>query len=1029
MGRERSGAVRSGDAGVKPAGVQWWDRWVAPFAADLEAAVIVSGRQRQAGGWKVFARVSTSSGFTSLSAQEERAIDRASDVYVSAALLSIDLLSPRAKATDERGGAGDVVALPGLWLDVDCADGLHKVAAGKRPLPSRTEALEVVSTISSILSVEPMTVDSGGGYHIWYPLSELVTERSEIVSMLAAWKTWAVAHFANAGFHLDPSVFEPARVLRLPGYTNNKSVPRPVKLLTAGRGSLEATLVRELASSSRPSPSRPVANLDETLPGNRLSAEVPVHAVLLAWGWNPLGDPEGDSCQWTVPSSGSSSPSAATSYRGDETSGDRVTVFSSTLADELKLGAKLDSDETQTSYVGSYRVLGAFACKGDWKLATRLAGRAMEDRDPTTRLAGMLEAARQDPSRDPTELLAELAAPLPGEQGAQEVIHLSPDGRLYAVMSGTELGFWELTQKGDDEPRVPTRITDFVAWVAEEVYPVVLDSTGEAVPATSASAILTVRVKTQDSRTGETECAPEDIDRPTQVLRRTIRGLSLPEAAIQRAKLGNAIDQLGYKGQLTETKTRVASQGWQRTDRGPVFLAAAGSVSSEGVDTNAAEVAEPSGYIDPTFARIGWPDAPSPSDLTDTDWLAVTDWLALLPSRPEVSAALLGAIFASPLRLSLARPSVLLTAPPGVGKSVLLRCAGLWQAESSPLLNLPGASEAGVRAWLRWARDSLVLADDFRAPPGRQAAERAEAVLEVLAQAAYDGSQAARARQDGSRRGGDLVSPSLVMTGELSPNSAAITQRLLVIRLDSGDVPLSDGSPIDKWKLERAPSARRLFGSYLRWIASQHKTPSAITDHWDGKRLEMYHRFGDSRVGEQLAALGCGLDALRSFAAASGREGIVPPLGRLGKTLHSLGTSAHAAADVVEAALMMISEMLDGGNGHLLAPGEQGEWAAGAFRRTGSDSATKEPQGVRFGWALKEGVWVPPAAIRAALGRLGRDGELSAARIGFSARFGALRRSPAAVLGSRPEGWLVPYTNLGMDGPPKTHRIMSYTDL
>lgn len=126
-----------------------------------------------------------------------------------------------------RGGAGEVVGIPGLWLDIDLVTGVH----AKTALPgSVDEALEL---LHDALPGQPPTdlVHSGGGLHAywlfdrpWYFQDE--GERADASRQLKGLHARVQAVAAQRGWHLD-NVADLPRMLRVPGTYNAKDPQNP----------------------------------------------------------------------------------------------------------------------------------------------------------------------------------------------------------------------------------------------------------------------------------------------------------------------------------------------------------------------------------------------------------------------------------------------------------------------------------------------------------------------------------------------------------------------------------------------------------------------------------------------------------------------------------------------------------------------------------------------------------------------------------------------------------------------------------
>jgi hypothetical protein len=127
-------------------------------------------------------------------------------------------LAPRQQVLPDgaRGGTEDCVGITCLWVDIDVAGPNHKDIAGV--LPTLQQARELVSSFP----IQPtIVISTGGGYHAYWPLDE-VLGRDDAAILLARWAaTWS-AHALERKLHVD-NVFDLPRVLRVPGTVNHKN--------------------------------------------------------------------------------------------------------------------------------------------------------------------------------------------------------------------------------------------------------------------------------------------------------------------------------------------------------------------------------------------------------------------------------------------------------------------------------------------------------------------------------------------------------------------------------------------------------------------------------------------------------------------------------------------------------------------------------------------------------------------------------------------------------------------------------------
>lgn len=153
------------------------------------------------------------------------------DVYVGAGLGPPGLRRTQ-RATN--AGATAVTGIPGLWVDLDFADGdAHK----KQNLPTQAEALEFIADFERATTPATVIVNSGHGYQLWWLFAEpwLFADQAarERASSLQRWWVYTIRDAARArGWDVDATI-DLARVMRLPGTVNHKSEPVPVTILRA----------------------------------------------------------------------------------------------------------------------------------------------------------------------------------------------------------------------------------------------------------------------------------------------------------------------------------------------------------------------------------------------------------------------------------------------------------------------------------------------------------------------------------------------------------------------------------------------------------------------------------------------------------------------------------------------------------------------------------------------------------------------------------------------------------------------------
>ena len=139
----------------------------------------------------------------------------------------------------------NVLSIRSFWLDIDCGYGKEEI----NPLTNHpfgyvdqpTGMAELRRFTDLIGLPKPVVVDSGRGLHVYWKLDEPIT-RQEWEPMAARLGELCIIH----NFYVDASVFEPSRVLRIPGTFNFKEAePLEVNFLFDGE-SIPASDMRKL---------------------------------------------------------------------------------------------------------------------------------------------------------------------------------------------------------------------------------------------------------------------------------------------------------------------------------------------------------------------------------------------------------------------------------------------------------------------------------------------------------------------------------------------------------------------------------------------------------------------------------------------------------------------------------------------------------------------------------------------------------------------------------------------------------------
>jgi hypothetical protein len=132
----------------------------------------------------------------------------------------------------KRGGTADVVAIPGVWADIDVAHPVHKKSDG---LPTTFEAAR--DLIDDVGILPSKVWDTGHGLQAIWLFPSLWTfaddsERDAAQDLCNAFKRTINHHAAKRRLKVD-AVADLARPLRLPSTTNVKDVfdPKPVRVV------------------------------------------------------------------------------------------------------------------------------------------------------------------------------------------------------------------------------------------------------------------------------------------------------------------------------------------------------------------------------------------------------------------------------------------------------------------------------------------------------------------------------------------------------------------------------------------------------------------------------------------------------------------------------------------------------------------------------------------------------------------------------------------------------------------------------
>jgi hypothetical protein len=158
-----------------------------------------------------------------LAAQTARLLGQSKDVYFGVGL------QPRDLGQGQRGQAKDVIAIPGLWADVDVKGPAHK---GTDLPPTKDDARALLGEFP----LQPtLVVDSGHGLQSWLLFEEPWVfdgdeERQRAQDLVRRFQATLQAKARDRGWSID-NTSDLARVMRPAGTWNHKRDPVPVRII------------------------------------------------------------------------------------------------------------------------------------------------------------------------------------------------------------------------------------------------------------------------------------------------------------------------------------------------------------------------------------------------------------------------------------------------------------------------------------------------------------------------------------------------------------------------------------------------------------------------------------------------------------------------------------------------------------------------------------------------------------------------------------------------------------------------------
>lgn len=977
-----------------------------------------------------------------------------------------------------RGSKKTAIGLPALFADIDTDDGAHKAgtaSASHLRMPTRDEAKDIIRAFPA---GQLMVVDSGGGFHAWLPLQDILDPNSpDGGKILARWKRWWIDAFHAQGLSIDEGVLaDVARVLRPAGTVSwkIKDDHRPVRLVRepGERVSLAdldaqlpeapaplATRTRKAASATGRAPTEePTDDDGPERPGDALAHNVPISAILGGvFGWvckGETGREAGETARWWTPDGDPAYETHAATY-ADEGRGETATVFDTAAQEAWGIpeitAAKVDENgiplaPNQHRWT-SWDLLGNLVCNGDWKLAARIAVA-----NPTPE--ALIETLNAYPSYEEIaeayQETDEIGAATPFTEAIEKL-----DGRLvfldnntYAVLGGPCHGLQKREKVRKDDGTTTTVTTQITNWVAYR--PTVtqrlritdqfeVESTGsetyEAVVIASNGSRL--RFHRRDG------FSPKDSTNHRTVVVDMNAGVALPHAPAYRIAADNMLIMLGRDEQREVSS--YTSMGWALIDGIPVYLCPHGSVTPDGVTdeyvTGPSEGSEEAG-LNSVMRRTGFLGADMPIEEAIS---AIAQFTKVAPARPELTIAALGLIFSAPLHLKT-RAVVVVTGESDSGKTLFSGAVQSFLADVSPRnkdtsLYIPSSSPTAASGIMAWYRDGTCIADDYRRTGDDKLANaRMTEVMNAIVQAGYGSSAGAKATQKGGMRGARDQWASALITAEVSADQTAVRNRSISIPLRRSDRITELGGPLDAFLdgVAANGSARSVMSGYIQFLARRAQAVGLrkFVTTMRERSHQAYALLNGARNAETVAALLTGWQTFREFAVEAGVEDQIPSERQVLIALQNIvNDNGSGAADTDPGRIVIgqLSDMLFGNAGHLLDHNNErpliGGVSPGWMRNTsvsdspnGGTTERWDAKGVLVGRLSEDqqAVVIGKSAILAAMKAAHLDGLAPAQVYDALAKFCVEgtqpgKRCPVSLgIAGRPDGFVVPTTAIGL---------------
>jgi hypothetical protein len=420
-------------------------------------------------------------------------------------------------------------------------------------------------------------------------------------------------------------------------------------------------------------------------------------------------------------------------------------------------------------------------------------------------------------------------------------------GTPYRIVSG---GFVRL--KNTREGEIPQRLTNFTAWVEEEV---VRDDGVEA------KRIYRIAGKTGDKPLPQAEVPAAQLG--SMNWSSEVWGLTARITAGQGARdyTREAIELLSAGA---TARRLYAHTGWRELPGGQrSYLHADGAIGADAVEVE----------LEPGLERYALPSAPSTLEELDGAVRRSLTFLELAPIR--VTAPLLGAAYLAPLS-EIVVPDFTLWPWGATGSfkstiaALLLSHFGNFSETSLPL-SFESTSNALERS-LFLLKDTVAVVDDWRPAVSRGDASEMDRKAQRLLRAVGNRQGRGRMTSDTTLRCSYSPRGVVVATAETLPEGPAFESaaaRALAVNITREDVNLKRLSELQRHKAALGTA----MAGYVGWLVPQYDSLSRkLPLHRDELREEARRELDGShpRTPDTVAALTIGLEMLRAYAVGVG---------------------------------------------------------------------------------------------------------------------------------------------------------------